>query len=633
MYLDDLVLLSPNREKADRDYHFARRLFSDLGLPEAIGKTQPPSQRVRWLGVMIDAKQMAISMPEDKIKDVISKVDSMAMRRSTSKTHLQSLIGLILHVSKCVRPARLFVGRLLETLRSMKGRFCNVDAHMRADLRWFQEFLSEWNGVSLIPELSPSREILVDACPSGIGGTDGQSIYAGQVAPQDDPAANITELEAANVVVALHTFIGNSDKGSHVRVWCDNAAAVQVLTTGRGRNKVILECARAVWMLQAVLDVRLTFEHIPGVHNVLADALSRTHLATKFHNIIDTYISKFGLKYVDPCMYFISKLNVLSRSGHTVAAPEGTTTADMGQSTRDIGKQGCRGQNIHSVRAHVGMDPLNPDPQLLCAYLEYIADYIPAPASIRNHMSHIRMHIRLAGGNVDPTKHMYVTMALHAMDRNKEYQQRIKPPILIQLFKDVLTSVPDTHTGNAVKAALLLLYYGVLRQSEVAPPSITKFDPHRHMTRADVTLQRGCLQVNIKWGKNLQKVGQQKSMSLLPADNPQLCPVNAVRHILTVQPTRHEQEPMFMFTDRVPIPITVIKRVWEAALRSMHIPANKYSLHSIRKTAASQASHEGCGDSLIQKYGGWRSSAYLKYIQPQHERVNKALIDSIQSQQ
>ena len=350
MYLDDLIILSHSRAQADRDFKCARQLFRDLGLPEALDKAQPPAQKVKWLGVHIDAANLCISMPTEKIQQVTTRVNEMANRRSTTRHHLQSLLGLILHVSKCVRPARIFVGRLLEALRGAKGKFCNVNASMRADFAWFQEFLQQWNGVSVIPPSTPNREILVDACPTGVGGADQHRIYTGRVCPLDDPVANITELEAANVVVALHTLLIPEDAGSHVRVWCDNVAAVHALRTGRCKNKVLMESARAVWMVQALLDVQISFEHIPGRLNTLADALSRAHLAPKFYNIVQQYIVKFGLKFTDPCLFSLNNVEIHSRSGHRVAAPESTTETTTGKGPGDTGQPGNSGEDIRGIR-------------------------------------------------------------------------------------------------------------------------------------------------------------------------------------------------------------------------------------------------------------------------------------------
>lgn len=219
MYLDDLIILSRDRNTADTDFLIARNLLSDLGLPEAADKAQSPSKRVRWLGIDIDCANMTLSLPLDKIAEVKQCIYRALRCKTLSKRHLQSLLGKLIHVGKCVRPARLFISRLLQSLRDMKRNFVKITSDMRLDLTWFREFMEAWNGVSLIPASHPSRTLYVDASGSGIGGSDGTRAYGGQITPQTDPVLNISELEAANVVVAAHTFFSESDRGSHFRIF------------------------------------------------------------------------------------------------------------------------------------------------------------------------------------------------------------------------------------------------------------------------------------------------------------------------------------------------------------------------------------------------------------------------------
>ena len=159
----------------------------------------------------------------------------------------------------------------------MKGWYTGVTGEIRLDIDWFIQFASQWNGISLIPAPSPNRSIQVDASLTGIGETDGLEAYGGQVAPDHDPATNITELEAANVIVALHTFLSDADRGSHILVECDNLPAVQALRWGKAKNAVLMEVARMGSMVQAIFDLRITFAHVPGLENTLADALSCAH--------------------------------------------------------------------------------------------------------------------------------------------------------------------------------------------------------------------------------------------------------------------------------------------------------------------------------------------------------------------
>ena len=357
MYLDDLVILSPNRPTADMHYNSARGLLRELGLPKAEDKAQPPATRVKWLGIHIDAGNMTLSIPSAKLGEVIQQVHEAHSRAYITKRKLQSLLGYILYIAKCVRPARTFVSRLLTTLKACTTGPIQIDNDMRLDLEWFLQFGRDWNGVSLIPHNVPSRVILVDACLSGIGAKDGQYAYARQVTGIDSQPFNITELEAINVVVALHTFMGRKDCGSHIRIRCDNQAAVSVFSTGKAHNKVLQECARAAWMVQATLGVELSYDHIPGKDNDVADALSRAHLSGRMGSLATSLVNHYSLVCIDQCLFFISNpvVSVNSRPNHQGTDGPGRVEAGAGKGPGHEGEsQEYRG-DIHRVHG-VGWD-------------------------------------------------------------------------------------------------------------------------------------------------------------------------------------------------------------------------------------------------------------------------------------
>lgn len=337
MYIDDLILISPSRERAEQDLRIAQELLKDLGLPEAPDKVQRPSTRVTWLGVDIDSVSMTISVPHEKLEEIKHCVSNAIKLKSMSKKHLQSVIGKVIHVAKCIRPARLFVSRLLEALRGMKKKFIKVSRDMRADLIWFQEFSAQWNGVGLINTRAPDMDVFVDASGSGIGATDGRSAYGGQITPISDPAHNISELEAVNLAVALQTFMSRGDKGRHIRVFSDNMASVEVFTTGRGRNPIILECARSIWMLQALLDIHISYEHIAGSRNVFADALSRRHMAPKYESLVLKMCRDDNIQLCEPCLHLFQVLNppIASRTGVRIAPTQSRQPTAPGQGSRN----------------------------------------------------------------------------------------------------------------------------------------------------------------------------------------------------------------------------------------------------------------------------------------------------------
>lgn len=309
MYLDDLITLAPTKEKAERDHRFVRELLKKLGLPEACEKAQTPSRAVEWLGILINSADMSLSIPQKKVKETLVIVRKYSKKQNISKKDLQSVIGRLIHVAKCVGPARLFVSRLLDALREMHGTHTEVTNDMRCDFEWFSEFCNDWNGVSIIPKAAPNKEIVVDASLTGIGASDGSRAYASQICDDSQIARSISELEAINIGVALHSFVDQSWAGSHIRVLCDNLPSVTIMQTGKGRNKVILEVARAIWMLQAKFNIDISYDHIKGELNTLADALSRAHLSPKAELLANKLIHDNQLEVISPCLYIFSTLN------------------------------------------------------------------------------------------------------------------------------------------------------------------------------------------------------------------------------------------------------------------------------------------------------------------------------------
>ena len=298
MYLDDLVVVAGSEQQAWEQYDIARSLLEELGLPEAHDKSQPPATRIKWLGIHVDSVHGTLSIPNDKLDEVIAIVRSYTTKRSLSRKQLQSVIGKIMHIAKCIRTARLFLARLLEKLRGAKRLHININSSMRSDLKWLSEFASTWNGVAVFPKTFPVREVVVDACLDGIGAATHRSAYAFPLSAASDQLSNISEIEAINVAIALQTFVAESDRGKCIRILCDNLPAVQVLQSGRGRNKAMLEAARATWMVQALYQVTIVYEHIPGRLNFLADALSRAHISPQNQKTANDLVEQLALSWV-----------------------------------------------------------------------------------------------------------------------------------------------------------------------------------------------------------------------------------------------------------------------------------------------------------------------------------------------
>ena len=114
-----------------------------------------------------------------------------------------------------------------------------------------------YNGVSIISSLvwtAPDAVFSTDACLPGCGGLT-QSQYFHVQFPADVLArfSEIHLLEVLAILVALRLW-GHLWAGCRIQVFCDNAAVVSALTSGRVKDQSLAAISREIWYLTASHD-------------------------------------------------------------------------------------------------------------------------------------------------------------------------------------------------------------------------------------------------------------------------------------------------------------------------------------------------------------------------------------------
>ena len=144
-----------------------------------------------------------MSITPEKLQEISGVVSKWDSQKSCSKNQLQSLLGSLLYVSKCVRFARFFLNRMLETLRCCgSSKTVNLDADFHRDRIWFKKFLNKFNGKSFFVKTTVDLEIHLDACLTGMGAVFGNEVY--HIATPDFlKSDNIATLEMFNILVAI----------------------------------------------------------------------------------------------------------------------------------------------------------------------------------------------------------------------------------------------------------------------------------------------------------------------------------------------------------------------------------------------------------------------------------------------
>ena len=306
-YIDDFIGVEPSKEAAEAAFSHMQELMCELGVEEATAKALSARTCIIWIGLEFDSVAMELRMPKHKIDDTIALLRQWSHASRATLSQLRKLLGKLFHLGQASRPVRLFLNRMLETLRRAPpvGSIALDDSFQR-DVAWFLAFLPSYNGIHLLDASPPSFIVEIDSCLTGCGGLSGGQFYHAQF-PQFvlDQEIAISQLEFLNAVICVKLW-HHGWAHSRVRIHCDNAAAVSVLNTGRGRDPFLLKCAREIWLLAALNDFEVEMVHTPGTLMSSADALSRCHLHPDFAKRTRDLTANMQRIDVDPYMFHLA---------------------------------------------------------------------------------------------------------------------------------------------------------------------------------------------------------------------------------------------------------------------------------------------------------------------------------------
>ena len=272
-YIDDLIYIGLPGHIHD-SYNALTVLLGELGLDISLSKLVAPTTVATCLGIEVDTVNRILRIPDEKLAEIRHMAQSYAKKNKVTKTQLQSLLGSLLYITKCIKPARYFLNRMLHLLRaSHETTHIVLDQHFHRDLNWFNTFLIQYNGVTFYDNHVVQYTVHLDASLQGLGGVCQNMVYALPI-PLGFMQYSIVHLEILNLVVAIKLW-ASVWRDKVIEIKCDNMAVVEVIRTGWARDKILATCARNIWLLTSMFNVQLVVNHIPGLCNVTADLLSR----------------------------------------------------------------------------------------------------------------------------------------------------------------------------------------------------------------------------------------------------------------------------------------------------------------------------------------------------------------------
>ena len=287
-YLDDYFIAGPpHSPNCHRNLGCLVSLCSFLQIPLAEDKQEGPTTQLEYLGILLDSAALEARLPPSKLSDLKAAIASWSARSTCTKVELLSLIGTLSFAAKVVPAGRTFLRRAID-LSSTVPRLRDTIAlneGFRLDLEWWAAFATPWSGRSLflLPHWTPAPDIHLFTDSSG--GVGFGAFYQGEwfngrwSAVQIPRSIQYKELYPI-VIVAL-TW-GERWRTLKVRFFCDNATVVACLTSGSSHCPHVMHLMRNLSLIAASQNFNFSAQHIAGVHNAIADSLSRFQIEEFF---------------------------------------------------------------------------------------------------------------------------------------------------------------------------------------------------------------------------------------------------------------------------------------------------------------------------------------------------------------
>jgi hypothetical protein len=117
-YIDDIIGFAPDNI-AESHFKLTVGTLLKLGFNLSNSKTVAPASGAICLGIYFDIKIETIQIPHIKLQEVLSLCKLYFSKSKITKKQLQALLGSLMFLHKAIKPARLFVNRILVLLWEM----------------------------------------------------------------------------------------------------------------------------------------------------------------------------------------------------------------------------------------------------------------------------------------------------------------------------------------------------------------------------------------------------------------------------------------------------------------------------------------------------------------------------------
>ena len=279
-YSDDyFIVKSQDLQETEKELANVKHILEHLNIPITTEKIEGPSTTITYLGIQINSHNQTIQLPDDKLHELITLLPTWLHKKKCTQKELLSLIGKLRFASKVIRPGRIFLSRLITIAHTVKRLHHSIylNKEAQADVKWWIDNITHLNRRFVIPDnftiTSDDIKLYTDAS-STIGF---RAIYHNAWFQSTWPSAfatsSIDYKELFAIWAACLTW-GTQWPGKRIIFITDNKPITEIWHSGSSHSPTIMSLVRNIYSMAARHQFSVSFKHILGHSNPIADALS-----------------------------------------------------------------------------------------------------------------------------------------------------------------------------------------------------------------------------------------------------------------------------------------------------------------------------------------------------------------------